>query len=126
MIQIGLRKLILVIDDSRDNQQLLETLILARGDQVYCTSNGQEALCLLKELSVLPDLILLDAQMPIMDGYQFRNEQRNTPRLRDIPVVVMTADDNLELNRDMLYPAGVLRKPFSLKKFEDGISPLLQ
>jgi len=114
--------LILIVDDSKDNQSLLKILLNSHGHQVYCVSNGKEAICLLQELDILPDLILLDAQMPIMDGYQFRLQQKINARIRDIPVVVMTADDHQDMNERMNFPSGVLLKPLNLKLVIDTVS----
>ncbi len=118
-------KLILVIDDSKDNLSLLELLFTSRGHQVYCAPNGLAAISLLQELSSLPDLILLDAQMPIMDGYQFRTEQKKNVRLRDIPVLVMTGDDDALLSQKMDHPEGILLKPLKFKTLIDKVEAYL-
>lgn len=112
-------KLVLVIDDSKDNQMLLTMLLNSKGFRVYTASNGREALDLLSELSILPDLILLDAQMPVMDGYQFRSEQKLSPRLKDIPVVVMTATNEIETAEKMLEPKKILVKPLNCKMISE-------
>jgi CheY-like chemotaxis protein len=54
--------------------------------------NGQKALDLLHSMKELPSLILLDITMPVMDGIEFRQEQKRDPRLAKIPVIVMTVD----------------------------------
>ncbi len=118
-----LKKLILIIDDSQDNQDLLKLLFSARGHEVLCTHNGIEALAILQELSHLPDLIFLDARMPIMDGYQFRIEQKKNPRLKDIPVVIMSGDNEAEMNEKMIYPEKVLVKPLNIKSIVESCAP---
>ena len=118
-------KLILVIDDSQDGQILLKTLGEAKGYQVQCASNGQAALLMLRELSDLPDLILLDAQMPTMDGYQFRIEQKKDSRLKNIPVIIMTGDDDIKMNEKMIQPQGILTKPLHLNTLIDSLSHFL-
>ncbi len=118
------QKLVLIIDDSEDNQTLLKTLFNAKGFEVQCASNGSEALLLLRELSILPDLIFLDAQMPIMDGYEFRIQQRLSARLKNIPVIVMTADTDIEVAEKMFYPKNILIKPLQFEKLIDSISQL--
>lgn len=115
-------KLILVVDDSTDNQDLLKMLLVAKGHNVYCVSNGKEALSLLSELSNLPDLILLDAQMPVMDGHEFRVEQCKNERLKDIPVVVMTGDTDEDLEEKMIHPQKILMKPLDIATLVDSIS----
>lgn len=117
-----LNKLILIIDDSVDNQALLKMIFEVNGFQVHCASNGKEALCLLQELSNLPNVILLDAQMPVMDGYQFRQEQSKNERIKDIPVVVMTGDDDSELYKKMIMPEGILMKPLHLNSLIESVS----
>ena len=56
-------------------------------------SNGQEALDQLRSGTDLPSLILLDLMMPVMDGWEFRREQRKDPAIADVPVVVLSALD---------------------------------
>lgn len=124
-MQTSAKKLILIVDDSLDNQTLLDLIFTSKGYDVHCASNGAEALLFLKELSLLPDLILLDARMPVMDGYEFRIEQKKTERLKDIPVVVMTGDSDLEMDRDMLNPLGVLIKPLQIQSVINSISMYL-
>ena len=119
------QKLILIIDDSLDNQALLSLLLEAKGFHVLCASNGSEALCTLRELAFLPDLILLDAQMPVMDGYQFREEQCKTDRLRLIPVVVMTGDCCVKTEERMNHPEAIMIKPLQVSSIFENILPLL-
>lgn len=120
------KKLILIVDDSLDNQALLTLLFTSQGYAVHCASNGEEALQLLRELSSLPDLILLDAQMPVMDGYQFRIEQAKIERLQNIPVLIMTGDTDQNMNHDMLAPQGVLIKPLNINSVINSISMYLE
>jgi CheY-like chemotaxis protein len=119
-------KRILIVDDSRDNQVLLEMLFKAQGYQVLCASNGQEALDTLEHLKLLPHLILLDAQMPVMDGHDFRLAQKRDYRFKNIPVVVMTADDDLkEINSNMVQPEDILLKPLQIKSVVQSVRATL-
>ncbi len=115
-------KLILIVDDSKDNQDLLKLVLISKGYSVHCASNGQEALVMLFELSILPDLILLDAKMPVMDGYEFRVQQKKLARIRDIPVVVMTGDSDENMGKDMDEPCGVLIKPLHMNSIIEVIT----
>ncbi len=115
MLNDGSKKLILVVDDSVDNRALLTVLLEAKGFLVLSAENGRDALSILRELSHLPDLIFLDAQMPIMDGYEFRTEQRKFQRLREIPVVVMSADCSESMYERMDHPGHILVKPLSVE-----------
>lgn len=115
--------LILIIDDSVDSQALLKILLTVKGYKVHCASNGREALDILTELSTLPDLILLDSHMPVMDGHEFRVQQGKNTRIKDIPVVVMTGDDDeLLIREEMMQPQGILFKPLHTKSLVESIS----
>jgi CheY-like chemotaxis protein len=119
------QKIILVIDDSIDGQNLLRVVLEAKGYKTYTAPNGSEALVLLSELTVLPDLILLDAQMPVMDGYGFRARQRLIPRLKHIPVVVMSGDEDLSMSVNMDHPEHIVIKPINIKKLVESIHLLV-
>lgn len=108
------KKNILVVDDSKDIHVLLKILLESHGYHVDCTSSGQEALSVLNNSDHLPDLILLDVQMPEMDGFHFRRLQNSNERLKSIPVVVMSGTDDLEMNSRMMNPREVLMKPFKM------------
>src|SRR5262245_48077066 len=79
---------ILVVDDNRAVREALVTLLEARGFGARGVSNGREALETLRA-GFEACLILLDLTMPIMDGWKFRELQRQDPRLAEIPVVVL-------------------------------------
>ncbi len=121
-MQINSSKLILIVDDSKDNQMLLKIILTEKGYQVQCASNGSDALGLLKELSNLPDLILLDARMPVMDGYQFRQEQKKNDRIRNIPVIVMTGESDIEMIRLTMQPEEILHKPLDIKSIIENVA----
>lgn len=80
---------VLVIDDDPDVREVTALTLLASGFTVETAANGKIALSLLE--SIRPALILLDVMMPIMDGPEFRQCQRQNPSLLRIPTVVMTA-----------------------------------
>jgi CheY-like chemotaxis protein len=83
------RKSILVVDDNCDQLDALSELLELDGYDVLRAHNGKEALKLTAYHSVC--LILLDLAMPIMDGWEFLQERRRTPRLAAVPVVVISA-----------------------------------
>ncbi|HTE50363.1 MAG TPA: response regulator [Kofleriaceae bacterium] len=104
---------ILVIDDDVDNREAFDDVLSEAGYQVVCAHDGAQALELLRSLR--PDLILLDLNMPIMDGVEFRAAQARDPSLARIPTVVMTADRLTERILG-LAPAATVTKPLKLSQ----------
>jgi CheY-like chemotaxis protein len=86
---------ILVVDDDTDLRETLGELLIEEGYDARLFENGRAALDFLRDGGD-PRLILLDLMMPEMNGWQFREEQLKDARLREIPVVVMTASRGLE------------------------------
>jgi len=82
---------ILVVDDDPDVRQILVSYLEGGEAEVRTASNGREALERLEE--GLPDLILLDLIMPVMDGMTFLDALQLDPRCQNIPVAVITAKD---------------------------------
>lgn len=105
------KKHILVVEDSQDLQELLARLLGRHGYRLSRAFNGKEALEALGGMSQLPSFILLDLMMPIMDGFEFRERQRQDPRLADIPVVIMTADAEPEAKSALMGAHAYFRKP---------------
>src|ERR1051325_2493173 len=81
---------ILVVDDDADIRESLREVLEDEGYQVSCVANGLEALRHLRQGN-RPCVILLDLTMPVMDGWQFRREQKQDATISDIPLVVITA-----------------------------------
>jgi CheY-like chemotaxis protein len=82
---------ILVIEDTEAIAEMLSLLLTRHDRMVVHAANGQVALSYLDQSTALPALILLDLQMPIMDGWAFYAAQCEHPTWRYIPVVVMSA-----------------------------------
>ena len=84
-------KKLLIVEDDQDIREALDGLLRMEGYDVMGCSNGLEALQHLRR-GPHPDVILLDLMMPVMDGWQFRIEQKRDPSLAAIPVVALSAD----------------------------------
>jgi CheY-like chemotaxis protein len=82
---------ILVVDDDADVRESLIDIIQDSGYEAIGAVHGQDALDRLRADNDRPCIILLDLMMPVMDGWQFREAQRNDPELANIPVVVISA-----------------------------------
>lgn len=102
---------ILIIDDDTGIRQLLSVFLTHKGFTATSAANGMEALSQLQSEQPLPELILLDLMMPVMDGAAFRDAQRVDPQLAAIPVVVMSAAENLDAQAPALTADAYLPKP---------------
>jgi CheY-like chemotaxis protein len=80
---------ILVAEDNAVNRELLRELLEARGYTVSEACDGQEALHMIEQS--LPELLLLDIGMPVLDGFAVIRKIRENPRLAPLPVVAVTA-----------------------------------
>ena len=85
---------ILIVDDNPVNRLLLGRGVEQQGHGVVFPGHGREALELLRQRDF--DLVLLDVEMPELDGYQVLDELKADPRLRDLPVVMTSALDELD------------------------------
>ncbi len=117
---------ILVADDSVSVRQVITRLLTEQGWQVETAKDGVEALDHLP--SFAPDLIVLDIEMPRMNGYEFLNALNAQPDLREIPVVVLTSRTAAKhRQRAMALGArGYVVKPYDDAEFIDLVSRLTQ
>ena len=104
---------IMLIDDDADTRMAIRDFLTAEGFVVHTAREGQHALHMLEKMDP-PDLILLDYKMPVMDGKQFLAIQRRTPRLENIPVVILSAATR-EWSGAHLEVDEVLSKPVDLE-----------
>ena len=111
--KLEVRGRVLIVEDDTDLRETLSQILTDEGYRVWSVEHGQAALDCLRDGSK-PCLILLDLTMPVMNGWQFRAEQREDPDLCEIPVVVISAGANLA---DQVVPLGIhdfIRKPIQL------------
>jgi CheY-like chemotaxis protein len=112
-------KTILVVDDEHVVADISKRKLEDHGYEVYVAGDGNEAFMRLK--SKIPDLILLDVQMPQMNGYTFIIEKAKIPEYDKIPVVVLTAYNEIE---PLFLRHGVkayLLKPLKLQDLVDKV-----
>jgi CheY-like chemotaxis protein len=103
---------ILIVEDEQEIRAVLTEILEDEGYTVNSVPNGLEALAFLQEQR--PQLILLDLGMPVMTGWEFREQQRRDPALADIPVIVMSAIPHLSQTAATLQAANCLEKPIEL------------
>lgn len=114
---------ILVAEDNLINQKLINKLLINRGYNTLVVEDGQKAVEALHNKSF--DLVLMDIQMPIMDGYQATTYIRNVERLtgEHIPIIAVTAFA-MDSDRKKCYELGMddfLAKPFNKQDFYEVI-----
>jgi len=95
---------ILLVEDNQINQQVAKEMLNYIGFQVDIVSNGFQALEVLDEVKY--DLVLMDVQMPVMDGYEATRKIRSNPSFADLPLIAMTANA-LSEDREKSIEAGM-------------------
>jgi chemosensory pili system protein ChpA (sensor histidine kinase/response regulator) len=119
------RTFAMVVDDSITVRRVTQRLLERNGMRVVTAKDGVDAMSLLQEH--LPDVILLDIEMPRMDGYEVAAHVRNDPRLKHIPIVMITSRVS-EKHRARAIELGVddyLGKPYQESQLLDAIEPLV-
>jgi len=114
-------KRVLVVDDEGDIRLLARLILEHNGYEVLEAASGQAALDLLKREE--PDLILLDVRMPEMDGWAVLAQISDDERLRDLPVIALSAhSDATSLQRAQdLGCAGFVAKPFRMPELLEKV-----
>ena len=104
--------LVLVVDDDPDILEAICDILEAEGYRVARARHGEEALARVE--AQRPDVILLDLMMPVMDGVAFAQALRLRPAVRDVPIVVISADGNPQ-RAAAVGASGYLAKPFDIE-----------
>jgi chemosensory pili system protein ChpA (sensor histidine kinase/response regulator) len=115
----------LVVDDSITVRRVTQRLLERNGMRVITARDGMEAMSLLQEHT--PDVILLDIEMPRMDGYEVASQVRNDARLGDVPIIMITSRVG-DKHRARAIELGVddyLGKPYQESQLLDAIEPLV-
>lgn len=116
-------KTILVVDDESIVVEIVRRKLEESGFEVMTAYDGQEAMACLKKKA--PHLIILDVQMPKMDGYTFIMEKNKVPEYESIPVIVITAHDETEPLFKRHGIKAYLLKPLKLQELTDKVSEVL-
>jgi CheY-like chemotaxis protein len=119
------KKDILLVEDDEDILNLVKTLLELEGYIVRCAKNGEEALSSLHSNQNLPSLILLDLMMPVMDGTKFREEQIKNPRIAGVPVVIMSAANQIEAKSSQIGITAFLKKPLDIDCITETVKNIL-
>lgn len=119
-LKLNQETFILVVEDNKVNQLIAQKMLEKLGYQFALTENGQECLEFTKHKTV--DLILMDCQMPVMDGYEATKQLRQQGFTK--PIIALTANAQ-DSDKQICYDAGMndfLSKPFKKQEFEDVLS----
>ena len=118
-------KKVLVADDKVPGRELVRTVLEQSGHLVFEAGDGAEALQKVREL--LPDLIILDVHMPVLDGFEVLEELRRDHRFVATPIVALTASA-MQGDRERALSAGFtayIAKPISLSALRSEMQRLL-
>jgi two-component system response regulator (stage 0 sporulation protein F) len=118
-----MRGKILIVDDQKGVRRLLEELFNKEGWEVRVAADGREAVDLVEQM--VPDIILMDVKMPIMNGLEA--SQAILQKHGSVPIIMMTAYGEIEVVKKAL-DAGVrkcITKPFDIMVLKDMVSNLL-
>jgi CheY-like chemotaxis protein len=120
---MGGGKHILVVEDDSTIRLALTFLLEGEGYGVACAGNGREALDHLRQ-GEPPAVILLDLNMPVMNGWQFRHEQQQDPALAFIAVIVLSAEGDLPQVAAALDAVSYLSKPVEIDQLLEALRGL--
>jgi two-component system cell cycle response regulator DivK len=107
-------KRILVVEDQEDNRQILRDLLGNAGYELTEVENGEEAIAAVAKER--PDLILMDIQLPVMDGYEATRRIRTNPDLKSVPIIAVTSYAAFAGDENKAFAAGCdgyVSKPYS-------------
>ena len=116
---------ILVVEDNPLNLKLIRDVLMFRGFDVITARSGEEGVAVAS--SVSPDLVLMDLQLPGIDGHEALQRIHADPRCRDVPVVAVTAfamKDDIERARVAGF-AGYIAKPISVRALPEQLARFL-
>ena len=116
-------KTVLIVDDEQIVVEIAKRKLQEFGYEVMTAYNGEEALAQLNQK--VPDLILLDVQMPKMNGYTFIVEKNKTPAYVNIPVIVLTAYNEMEPLFKRYAVRAYLLKPLKLQELLDEVAKVV-
>jgi CheY-like chemotaxis protein len=118
-------ELILIVEDNENNRMLVRDVLQSRGYQTEETDTAEEGLRLAQ--TARPALILMDIQLPGMNGIEALGHLRGDPQTRDIPVIAVTASAMTQDRQKILAAGfdGYQAKPITVKDFVEAVGAML-
>jgi len=117
--RVRAKPMILVAEDSADTRDMLQMLLGLKGYDVLAAASGLQAVEV--ALTKFPDLILLDLELPLLDGLAVTRNLRRHPKFKDVPIVVVSGHDPRKY-RELALEAGCtdyLFKPIDFDRFNE-------
>jgi len=116
---------ILIVEDNENNRRLVRDVLVYYGYETIEAENGEEGIKKAKEHK--PDLILMDVQMPVMNGYEATKALKNDPVTKHIKIVAVTSFAMLS-DREQILKAGAddyIAKPINTRELPERVKKLL-
>jgi two-component system cell cycle response regulator DivK len=126
LMQTHMNGTILYVEDNRENRILVKRILMVEGFEVLEAGSAKSALELLE--TVTPDLILMDMNMPIVDGYALTSQLRSMEKLRFVPIIAITANVMVG-DRERTLEAGCdgyIQKPVDVDTFGHEVTRFLR
>ena len=117
----------MVVDDSVTVRKVTSRLLERQGMDVVLAKDGADAVAQLQEIERIPDIMLLDIEMPRMDGFEVASRVRHSARLKELPIIMITSRTG-EKHRERAMSIGVndyLGKPFQENILLEKIQELI-
>ncbi|MGJ8620513.1 MAG: response regulator [Methylophilaceae bacterium] len=121
-----MKNTVLLIEDNEQNSYLTTFILESHGFKVLSANDGAKGISLAKKIT--PNLILLDIQLPLMDGYEVAAQLRNIETLNDVPIIAVTSYA-MSGDREKCLAAGCngyIEKPINPETFISEISVFLK
>ena len=118
--------LVLIVEDNDKNLKLVRDILKAKGHDTLEAASAEEGLAIARER--LPDLVLMDIQLPGMNGIEALRRLRADPATRAIPVLAISASVMQQARREIVEAGfdGFVEKPISLKEFLAAVAKALK
>lgn len=118
-------KRILIVEDNSNNRDLLSTILKFHGYDTVMAHNGAEAIPMAREM--MPDLILMDLSMPVLDGFEATRQLKRDPELAHIPIIAVSALDSLESKEEALAAGceAFISKPLNMFALKERLETLM-
>jgi DNA-binding response OmpR family regulator len=114
---------ILVVEDEDEFRKLIQQVLVFDGFRVLTAAHGAEALTLMNHET--PALVVLDLVLPWVNGLEVLSTMRDTPRLRQVPVLIVTGTPTDVRDVQHLRPVSVMHKPVNIEALTPAIQLLL-